>query len=186
TKQWAVEEEVIGAKTLARFAYKKSDSVRVTKYIDDKDSVVRDVPQLRVALSAEFFKELLSNTVDSATLSTEAGFNNHVKGLYLSVDESAMSGVGGIVTFRGLSGTTGIQLTYRQPNGKEGDDAGIDTVRAFLPTTVSTQAAYGGGTTYRRLTSSIRRTYTADVQAQLENPQGNFDKLYLQAPAGLR
>ncbi|PPL03589.1 DUF4270 family protein [Parapedobacter indicus] len=186
TKQWAVEEEVIGAKTLSRFAYKKSDSVRVTKYIDDKDSVVRDVPQLRMSLSAGFFKELLSNTVDSATLSTEAGFNSHVKGLYLSVDESAMSGIGGIVTFQGLSGTTGIELTYRQPNGKEGDDAGMDTIRTFLPTAVSTQDAYGSGTTYRRLTSSIRRTYTADVQTQLENPEGSFDKLYIQAPAGLR
>lgn len=182
TKQWSVEEEVIGTKTLSRFAYKSTDSVRVTRYIDDKDSVVRDIPQLRVSLSAEFFRELFSNTVDSATLSTEAGFNNHVKGLYLSVDESAMSGIGGIVTFRGLSGTTGIELTYRQPNGKEGEDAGIDTIRTFLPTTVTDSY----NSTYRRLASSIRRTYTADVQAQLESPQGNFEKLYLQAPAGLR
>jgi len=186
TKQWSVEEGVIGAKTLPRFAYKSTDSIRITQYIDDKDSVVKDVPQLRVSLSAAFFKELFSNTVDSATLSTEAGFNDHVKGLYLSVDESAMSGIGGIVTFRGVSGTTGIELTYRQPNGKEGEDAGTDTIRTFLPTTVSAQDAYGSTTTYRRLASSIRRTYTADVQAQLESPQGNFEKLYVQAPAGLR
>jgi len=185
TKQWSVEEEVIGTKTVPRFAYKLSDSVQVRKYIDGKDSTIKDIPQLRISLSAEFFRSLFSNTVDSATLSTEAGFNNHVKGLYVSVDESAMSGIGGIVTFQGVSGTTGIELTYRQPNGKEGDDAGIDTVRTFLPTTVTASDGYNT-TTYRRLTSSIRRTYTADVQAQLENPEGNFEKLYLQAPAGLR
>lgn len=183
TKQWSVEEEVIGTKTVSRFAYKQKDSVRVMKHIDGKDSLVKDIPQLRVALSAAFFKELLSNTVDSATLSTEAGFNNHVKGLYLSVDESAMSGIGGIVTFRGVTDVTGIELTYRQSNGKEGDDAGIDTIRTFLPTTVTDSYT---GTTYRRLASSIRRTYTADVQAQLESPEGNFETLYLQAPAGLR
>lgn len=183
TKQWSVEEQVIGNKTVSRFAYKLSDSVRVTKYIDGKDSVVKDIPQLRVSLSAEFFRSLFSNTVDSASLSTEAGFNNHVKGLYLSVDEGTVAGIGGIVTFRGLANVTGIELTYRQPNGKEGDDAGIDTVRTFLPTTVVD--SYNSAT-YQRLASSIRRTYTADVQAQLENPQGNFEKLYLQAPAGLR
>jgi len=187
TKQWEVEDEVIGSKTIGRFGYKRlTDSVRVTKYIDGKDSVIKDIPQLRIALSNEFFRELLSNTVDSASLSTQEGFNNHVKGLYLSVDDDAMTGIGGLVTFRGVANLTGIELTYRQPNGKEGDDAGIDTVRAFLPTTVSDQSGYGSGASYPRLTSSIRRTYSADVQQQLDNPENTFEKLYLQAPAGLR
>src|SRR5690606_39954811 len=51
-KQWSVEEEVIGSRTIARFGYKRTDSVEVTKYIDEKDSVIQDVPQLRIALSA--------------------------------------------------------------------------------------------------------------------------------------
>ncbi|WP_262250401.1 DUF4270 domain-containing protein [Parapedobacter soli] len=185
TKQWEVKGDVIGAKNIGRFAYKQTDSVSITKYIEDtgKDSVVKDIPQLRIALSAEFFKELLSETVDSASLSTETGFNNHVKGLYLSVDGSAMTGVGGLVTFQGIGGKTGIELTYRQPNGEEGDDADIDTIRTFLPTTM--QDSYSG-TTYRRLTSSIKRTYAEAVRTQLENPGTHYDVLYLQAPAGLR
>lgn len=182
TKQWSVKDEVIGAKTVARFAYKQTDSVSIKKHIDGKDSVVKDIPQLRVALSAEFFKELFSELVDSASISTETGYNNHVKGLYLNVNGSAMTGIGGLVTFRGVSGLTGIELTYRQPNGKDGDDADIDTVRTFFPTTVQDNS----GSTYRRLTSSVRRTYTADVQAQLESPEGHHEVLYLQAPAGLR
>lgn len=181
TKQWAVKDEVIGTKTVGRFAYKQTDSISITKHIDGKDSVVKDIPQLRIALSPEFFRELFSEAVDSASLSTEVGFNNHVKGLYLSVAESEMAGIGGLVTFQGIASKTGIELTYRQPNGKDGDDAGIDTIRAFLPTTV--QANNG---TFRRLTSSIKRTYTAEVQAQLDNPDGHYDVLYLQAPAGLR
>ena len=181
TKQWAVRDEVIGTKTVDRFAYKRTDSVRIEKHIDNKDTVVRDIPQLRIALSADFFKELLNEDVDSASLSTEAGFINHVKGLYLSVDESSMSGIGGLVTFQGIANKTGVELTYRQPNGKEGDDADMDTVRAFLPTTLQNNSG-----TFRRLTSSIKRTYTAEVQAQLDNPEDSHDILYVQAPAGLR
>ncbi len=181
TKEWAVKEEVIGTKTIGRFAYKQTDSVSIIRHIDDKDTLVKDIPQLRIALSPEFFKELLSEEVDSALLSTEAGFNNHVKGLYLRVAESEMTGVGGLVAFQGIADMTGIELTYRQPNGKEGEDAGIDTVRTLLPTTVQNNSG-----TFRRLTSSIRRTYTAEVQAQLDNPEEHYDVLYLQAPAGLR
>ncbi|MGK6349981.1 DUF4270 family protein [Parapedobacter sp. DT-150] len=183
SKQWAVGDEVVGTKTISRFAYKLSDSVSLTKYIDGKDSVVKDIPQLRIALSAAFFKELFSESIDSAQLSTEAGFNDHVKGLYLSVDDAATTGIGGLVTLRGTSGITGIELVYRQPNGEEGDAAGIDTVRTFLPTTIGDSYT---GSTYQRITSSIKRTYTAEVQAQLENPTGGYDRFYLQAPAGLR
>src|SRR5690606_40865476 len=107
TKQWAVKDEVIGTKTIGRFAYKQTDSVSINKHIDEKDSLVKDIPQLRIALSPEFFKELLSESVDSASLSTEAGFNNHVKGLYLTVAASEMTGIGGLVTFQGVANKTG-------------------------------------------------------------------------------
>lgn len=182
TKQWAVRDEVIGSRTIARFAYKQTDSINVRKHIDGKDTVVKVIPQLRVALSPAFFKTLFSESVDSAALSTEAGFNDHVKGLYLSVDESAMSGIGGLVTFRGVSEVTGIELTYRQPNGEDGDDAGTDTIRTFLPTTVTDPS----GSTFRRLATSIRRSYSAEVQAQLDSPGLNHGRVYAQAPAGLR
>lgn len=182
TRQWTVRDEVIGTKTVGRFAYKQTDSVSILKHIDEKDSVVKDIPQLRIALSPGFFKELFDEEVDSASLSTEAGFNSHVKGLYLSVAESEMAGIGGLVTFQGIANKTGIELTYRQPNGKEGDEAGTDTIRTFLPTTV--QDSYSG--TYRRLTSSISRTYSEAVQAQLGSPNDHYDVLYMQAPAGLR
>ncbi|SFB81382.1 protein of unknown function [Parapedobacter composti] len=183
TKEWAVKDEIIGSKTVGRFAYKLTDSVSIMRHIDGKDSLVKAVPQLRLSLSPAFFKELLSESVDSALLSTEAGFNDHVKGLYLSVDESAMTGVGGLVTLRGAQDVAGIELTYRQPNGEEGEDADIDTVRTFLPTTVADGYS---GTIFRRITSSIARTYTANVLEQLGNPAGNYAQVYAQAPGGLR
>src|SRR5690606_20770644 len=39
---------------------------------------------------------------------------------------------------------------------------------------------------FRRLSTSIRRTYTVDVQTQLDNPTDHFDQVFLQAPSGLR
>src|SRR5690606_6098397 len=134
-KQWAVDDEIVGTKVIRRFAYK--DSLSVYKYIDEKDSLTKVVPQLRMALSPGFFKDLLSESVDSASISTATGFNNHVKGLYLSVDEASMTGTGGLVTFRGAADITGIELVYRQPNGETGEDADIDTIRTLLPTSVS-------------------------------------------------
>ncbi len=177
TKQWAVQNEVIGSKTVNRFAYKSSDSVSIVKHIDGKDSLVKDIPQLRITLSPSFFKELFSESVDSALLSTAQGFGSHVKGLYLSVDESTMGGIGGLVALRGVPNIAGVELTYRQPNGKEGDDADIDTIRTFLP--ASTQSA-------PQLSSSVTHEYSAEIQAQLDQPDARYETLYAQAPAGLR
>ncbi|MFC3198899.1 DUF4270 family protein [Parapedobacter deserti] len=181
SKRWSVTNELLGSTTISRF--RLSDTISVTKHIDGKDSVVKDIPQLRVALSPEFFKELFSESVDSALLSTVSGFNSHVKGLFLDVDADASSGIGGLVAFRGLANTTGIHLTYRQPNGKEGDDADTDTIRTFLPTTIQSSNVSPG---VYGLATQVNRTYNEAVQVQLDNPEGNYETVYLQAPAGLR
>lgn len=172
SKQWVSKPLVVGSKTVNRFQY--TDSINVVQHINDKDSVVRVVPQLRIPLSADFFKSLLSESVDSALVSTATGFRSHVKGLYLSIEEASQSGVGGIITFAGIDNISGVELTFRQPNGLDGDDADIDTVRTFLAT-----GSAG-------LASSITREYTAEIKEQIDNPQGHFETVYLQAPAGLR
>ena len=178
-KTWAVSNEVLATKVLNGFAYQ--DSLSIRKYVDKRDTVMKVEPQLRMPLSAAFFKELFSTSVDSASIATAKGFGNHVKGLYLSVDEASMSGAGGLATFRGAADLTGIELVYRQPNGKSGEAAGIDTVRTFLPTTVSASNSFSAG-----IASAVRHTYTDAVNAQLADPSGNYETVYLQAPAGLR
>src|SRR5690606_7023875 len=47
TKQWLVKDDVIGTKTVGRFAYKQTDSVSIIKHLDDQDSLVKDIPQDR-------------------------------------------------------------------------------------------------------------------------------------------
>lgn len=180
-RTWTSMPDVIGSRTLSRFAYQ--DSVSVMKYVEDKDSLVRSIPQLRIPLSGDFFKDLLHESVDSASLSTEVGFRNRVKGLYISINESgAPTGPGGLVTFAAVTDLSGVELTYRQPNGLEGDEAGIDTVRTLLaiPAQSSTTGRSMG------MVSSVNYSYSAAVTEQLSDPNGNFETLYLQAPAGLR
>lgn len=180
-KQWTSKSTVLGSRTVQRFAYQ--DSVSVMKHVDDRDTVIRSIPQLRIPLSGEFFKTLLSASVDSASLSTEAGFRNHVKGLSISIEQSETpTGPGGLVTFAAVSEISGVELTYRQPNDKEGDEAGTDTIRTLLP--IPAQSASTGRN--MGMASSVDRSYTAAVLDQLNNPNGDFETLYLQAPAGLR
>ncbi len=183
TKDWAVGDEVIGSKSISRFAYKRTDSISVRRHIDGKDSLVKEMPQLRISLSADFFKELFAESVDSASLSTAVGFRDHVKGLYLSVDDGASAGIGGLTGFSGIPSVSGIHLTFRQPNGKTGEDAGTDTIRTFFPTTISDQNT---GTSVYGLATSVKRTYTDAIEAQLDAAEDNYDKLYVQAPSGLR
>lgn len=181
SKKWASESTVLGSRTIQRYAYQ--DSISVMKHVEGKDTLVREIPQLRIPLSGDFFKSLLSASVDSATLSTESGFREHVKGLYISVDEGSVApGAGGLVTFAAVSNLSGVELTYRQSNGEEGDDAGIDTVRTLLPipSLVSNTGRSMG------MSSSVNHSYSAVVLEQLGNPSGDFETLYLQAPAGLR
>ncbi len=181
SRTWVTRPDVIGSRTVNRFAYR--DSVSVMQHVDDRDTLVRLIPHLRIPLSADFFKALLNDGVDSASMATEAGFRNRVKGLYVRVNPSgAGTGPGGLVTFAGVSNLSGVELTYRQPNGKEGDDAGIDTIRTLL--SIPAQSASTGRS--MGMVSSVSHTYTDAVLEQLNNPDGNFETLYLQAPAGLR
>lgn len=181
SKTWMTRPEVIGSRTINRFAYR--DSVSVMRHVDDRDTLVRSIPQLRIPLSADFFKSLLNDGIDSASMSTEAGFRDRVKGLYISVNqEETPIGPGGLVTLASVSDVSGVELTYRQPNGKEGDDADIDTIRTVL--SIPAQSSSTGRS--MGMVSSVTHTYTDVVLEQLADENGDYETLYLQAPAGLR
>src|SRR5690606_16950639 len=133
TKKWQVEPEVVGSKTLSRYAYKIADSIWVKVHREGKDTTVRSLPQMRIPLSKDYFNNLLGSSVDSAKLSTAQGFQDHVKGLYLSIDSNASNGIGGLVSLAALQDISGVEMTYRQSNGLLDDEAGIDTIRTLLP-----------------------------------------------------
>lgn len=185
TYQWDVKDEVIGSKVLGRYAYKLgqgSDSVRVTQHIDGRDTTVWVRPQLRIRLSEGFFREKLGISVDSATLATAASFRNHLKGLYLDIDTSTSDGIGGLVSFVGVNGISGIELNYRQPNGLSGEDADVDTIRTLLP--IYPFSSSTG--TYSGLASSVETVYSTPIVDQLTQTEEVFESIYLHAPTGLR
>lgn len=182
TRQWDVKPTVIGSKTINRFRY--TDSLTVTKHINEIDSIVEVIPQLRIPLSASFFKELFSDQVDSALLSTGNGFRDHVKGLYLSTSSDQQSGLGALVALAAITDVTGVELTFRQPNGLSDEDADIDTIRTFFPIAAAQQS--NTGTINSGLASSVTRTFSTEVQQQLNNPGDDYQTIYVQAYGGLR
>ena len=182
TKKWAVKNPVVGTKTLQRFANKQTDSLTVTKHINGKDSVVKVIPQLRIALSKEFFKDLLSSgDIDSLTLVSGSSFRNLIKGLYLSVDSNLSTGTGGLLSFGPVEGVSGVEITYRQRKTQVVDDTSLDTVRAFLP--IATAGNSGG---FMGMTSSVEHHYSAEIEAALSGNGLSPEQLYLHAPVGLR
>lgn len=184
TKNWQVKPEVIGSKLMTRYAYKSTDSIFVKKYQDGKDTTIKVIPQMRIALSKEYFKTMLGMSVDSATMSTNQGFRDHVKGLYLSIDSNASTGIGGLVSLSAREGISGIELSYRQDNGKTGDDAGIDTIRTFMeiaPVTYTSGFSFILG-----MASSVKNNYPQSILNQLDTPIEGKESIYLHAPTGLR
>lgn len=183
-KSWQVGSEVIGSKLMTRYANKSTDSIFVNKYVDDKDTTIQVMPQMRIALSKDYFKNLLGVAVDSATLSTASGFRSHVKGLYLSIDPNASTGIGGLVGLVTKEGISGVELTYRQPNDKTGEDAGTDTVRTFLeisPVTYSASQSFIFG-----MASSVQNNYPQEIVDNITASGTGSESIYLHAPTGLR
>lgn len=183
TRSWEVEDEVIGSTVLNRYAYKPTDSLSISRHVEGKDTVVRVGPQLRIALSKDFFRSMLHESVDSLTLVQNPAFRNHMKGLYLSVDSNSSTGIGSLMSFIPVEGLSGVELTYRQSNGKSGEDAGIDTVRTLLPITA---VNYNSGGGFMGMSSSIDRQYTPEIISVLDAGGLSPEQVYLQAPAGLR
>lgn len=185
TRRWEVQDEVLGTATLERYRYKIGhgpDSVLLMQHINGKDSLVRVRPQLRIRLSEDFFREKLSIDVDSATLSTDNSFRNHMKGLYLDIDSLSSTGIGGLVTFAAVNGVSGVEMYYRQPNRDEDDEAEMDTIRTLLPVYPfsSNTGAYSG------LASSVENEYSAEVLQQISDSDEVSESIYLHAPTGLR
>lgn len=182
TKKWKVKDEVITSRTLGRYPYKRIDSLLLFQHVGGKDTLTKVAPQLRIRLDNAFFEGLLGSTVDSAALSTNAGFRNHVKGLYLNVDSALSAGIGGLVGLSGTAAAPGVEITYRQSNGKTGDEAGTDTIRTKFP--ISTYSPNGG--TFLGMATSLQNDYSPVIQEQLDNEGEHFESIYLHSPSGLR
>ncbi|WP_134089460.1 DUF4270 family protein [Olivibacter sp. XZL3] len=187
TKAWNVKSEEVARKEIRHFNLKDSISV-IVRGSTGQDSTVRRGPELRLRLNNAFISNLLSHTLDSATVNSEAGFLNHAKGLYLTVDKSVQQGVGGLATLSpngqltssGSSTPNFMEVTYRVPDS----EGGTDTLTKLFPIPLPANSSTGSPFTY--MTASVEHNFSPVIQNQLANANVNQTTVYAQAMGGLR
>ncbi len=144
------------------FSARPHDSIKINRIIPGApDTAYKVVPQIRIPISPAFINNNLFNA-NGTTLGNNVVFQNNVKGLYLKIDKTNSSGLGGIF----MIGADTLQVYYKVVNGTT-----IDTGLVSLP--IASRAAV------------INHTYNATVSAAIGNST-NSNVFYLQGPAGLK
>jgi len=162
---WSVDPELFGSKTVSRFAYR--DSVKINTIIDSKDTTLRVAPQLRLPLDANKIKLLFDGNIDSTKFADHDFYHKRVKGFQISVNKAAQAGVGNLIHLAINTEQNGLFVYYKTP------DTTAQKIKFYPISTTNASAA-------------VAHTYSAEVQAQLDNPTGDFETVYTQSPAGLR
>jgi len=135
--------------------------------INDRDTTVRVAPQIRIPMDAAKIKNLFDGNIDSAQFADHDFYHGRIKGFQISVNKSAQTGTGNLVHLAINAESNGLMVYYKTPD---------TTKQKTKFYSISTGNA----------ASAIAHNYTADVQTQLDNPNGNYATVYTQSPAGLR
>ena len=162
TKQWNVDySNAIGALT---FNVRSHTTIKINSIITGKpDSLIKVAPQIRIPISTTFITNNLF-TASATVLSSNVIFQNTIKGLYITLDKTKTTGVGGIVMFKPADS---LAVYYRSINGSV-----IDTAVVNLP--------------LNGFSSAIKHTYSQTVQTELANTSSSRGTIYLQGLSGLR
>ena len=162
TKKFSVNySNLIGS---LKFNARPTDSVKIFDIIQGApDTLMKVAPQIRIPISTTFINNSFFN-VGSLALGSNAIFNNTLKGLYLTIDQTKTSGPGGIIM---VKPTDSLAIYYRTING-----ATIDTAVIYLPIT--------------KMAASIQHTYSTAINTELSNTTSSRGVVYLQGLAGLR
>ena len=151
----------IGSRT---FYARTHDSISIYNIITGQpDTLIKVKPQLRIPISKDYINNILFNA-GSAQLASNTVFQNNVKGLYISLDKTGITGPGGTLMF-GL--TDSLNVYYRTTNGTT-----IDTAQVSLP--LGSHAA------------AITRTPSAALTNVLANKSTSNNLMYLQGLAGTK
>lgn len=182
SKKWKTKSEDIGTAQIQKFNLKDSINV-IVRGSDGKDSTARRAPELRIRLNNSFIGNLFSSSLDSATLNTDAGFINHVKGLYLTTDKSGQQGIGGIGSLAtGASNSNilnSLQVTYRVTDAEGKTDTLVKEYT--IPSPASSQTA-----SFNYMVGSVDHQFSTTVREQVANPNVNQTTVYALGMGGLR
>jgi hypothetical protein len=147
------------------FNARPHDSIKVYSIIQGApDTLVKVPPQIRIPISPAFINSNLFSAT-STELSSNAVFQNDVKGLYIAINRTKSTGPGGILMF---TPSDSLQVYYRATHGST-----IDTGVITLPV--------------MHTAMSIQHQYSQVVQTELNNQTtGSRSTFYLQGLGGLR
>jgi len=162
--QWTYNSDnVLGSAT---FYARPHDTLKVTSVVNGgPDTLIKVVPQVRIRIDTNFIRSNLFNDAYNQ-LATNVLFQSHVKGFYLSMDQT-QPGPGGILMFQAPADSA-LEVHIRSVNGNT-----IDTSVVYL--NISQHAA------------QIAHAYSAAVTAAKNNTTTHKDSLiYLQGLASLR
>jgi hypothetical protein len=126
---WAHQGTIVGSTSMSLktvFAPRPNTKVIVDSVVSGKAPVPDTVaPQIRIPISPSFINTALFNA-SAAQLNSNLIFQNNVKGLYITIDKTQSTGVGGTMM---VSGTDSIAVYIRAASGTV-----IDTEVVYLPT----------------------------------------------------
>lgn len=163
-EKWQINPQLVGSKTISKFAYK--DSVSINKNEDGKDTLVKVAPQLRIPLDASKIRKVFDSNLDSSFFANENNFHSHVKGFYISVNSEEQSGLGGIAQLVLNNEANGIEVYYKLP------DSTSQLVRRYEIS--NTQAA-----------SAVSHTYSEEVKTELDAGSNDQSTIYIKGLGGL-
>lgn len=158
----------IGTLTMSKI--KLDDTIQVRQIIKGKPDTLKDeYPQIRIPLNSSFINANFLNAAASKFY-TNKSFQDHIKGLYVKMEQPANSKPGGIVYFDMSNGSSKLELYYRNVN------ATIDTNQVtFAINSINPVAA------------NFSHDYTGtEVETQLNNPAQTYTKTFVQAMGGVR
>ncbi|HWZ16492.1 MAG TPA: DUF4270 family protein [Mucilaginibacter sp.] len=160
-KQWNYDQNaLLGSLT---FNSRTHTTIKIYNIIVGKpDTLIKAVPQIRIPISTNFVNSNLFSA-SSTTLANNSLFQNAVKGLYITLDKTKTTGPGGVFMIKSDT----LAVYYRANNGTT-----IDTNMVKLPIT--------------RMAAQVNHTYSATIQAELNNTFSSRGTVYLEGLAGLR
>lgn len=164
TKEWNYNPTLIGGRS---FNARPTKPIVISSIITGAvDSNITISSQLRIPIDKQFINENIFQA-GTSKLASEEAFNNHIKGLYVTLDKELTSGTGGSFYF--LADSSSLDVYYRiASEGK------IDTTVSLFTINGVTAA-------------HIKHNYTGTPVAETLNESTvSEDVSYLQGLAGLK
>lgn len=148
---------------------------KVMDVVPGKADTLKSVPaQIRIKLDNSFIQNNIVN-LPEASLKTNARFASAFKGLFVQVNKTGTTGIGGVM-FMDFAGTkSNLTLYYKKQNATT--TTNIDTVAVDFPINSDSGP----------VASSVKHDYAGTpIAAQLSNPTQQYAVTYLQPLIGIR